>query len=50
MDQFNDELRNNYLDAESVAPAGGVPDTGNGYFSQRLSYANWYMFNNWQRV
>ena len=32
------------------ASKGGYPDTGNGYYSQRLSYKDWYEFNNWQRA
>ena len=31
------------------APMGGNPDDGNGYFSRKLSYADWYEFNNYQR-
>lgn len=29
---------------------GGYPDTGNGYYSKNLSYAQWYEFNNAQRA
>ena len=31
-------------------PAHGYPDTGNGRYSIDLSYAEWFTFNNWQRV
>ena len=31
-------------------PIGGSPDCGNGYFSDRLSYKKWYIFNKAQRV
>lgn len=30
--------------------AGGYPDTGNGFYSQKLSYKDWYEFNVLQRV
>jgi hypothetical protein len=29
---------------------GGYPDTGNGRYSQKLSYKDWYTFNVLQRV
>lgn len=32
------------------APALGYPDTGNGRYSNDLSYADWFSFNNFQRV
>ncbi len=31
-------------------PPIGFPDMGNGYYSKKLSYADWYRFNNAQRV
>ena len=31
-------------------PTGGYPDQGNGRFSDKLTYAEWYDFNNAQRV
>lgn len=31
-------------------PKGGYPDTGNGYYSRNLTYAQWYEFNNAQRA
>lgn len=31
-------------------PGNGYPDSGNGRYSMDLSYAEWYSFNNWQRV
>ena len=31
-------------------PALGYPDMGNGRYSADLSYAEWFSFNNWQRV
>ena len=32
------------------ATVGGYPDTGNGYYADKLSYKDWYVFNNWQRA
>mmetsp|Transcript_83530 Transcript_83530/g.97667 ORF Transcript_83530/g.97667 Transcript_83530/m.97667 type:complete len:175 (+) Transcript_83530:39-563(+) len=32
------------------APNGGYPDMGNGRYAQKLSYEQWYDFNNAQRV
>jgi len=29
---------------------GGFPDTGNGWYSKKLSYKDWYDFNNAQRA
>ena len=34
----------------SAAPKGGYPDMGNGRYSERLSYEQWFHFNNAQRV
>jgi len=31
-------------------PKGGYPDMGNGRYAERLSYKDWYIFNNAQRV
>ena len=33
----------------SKSPEFGYPDMGNGYFSKRLPYADWYRMNNAQR-
>ena len=47
MSQFNDM----HQEAFGTEPsAGGYPDSGNGYYSQKLSYKDWYEFNNWQRA
>ena len=35
---------------DTAAPPIGFPDMGNGYFSKKLSYADWFHFNNAQRV
>ena len=32
------------------ATVGGYPDTGNGFYSDKLSYKDWFIFNNWQRA
>ena len=32
------------------APKGGYPDSGNGFYANKLSYAHWYELNNWQRA
>ena len=47
MSQFNEEHQKAF---GTDAPVGGHPDEGNGYYAQRLSYADWYVFNNWQRT
>ena len=31
-------------------PKQGYPDSGSGIFSRLLSYADWYTFNNYQRM
>ena len=48
MSQFDKE----WCDAfptHTCAPRGGSPDDGNGYFSQRLSYKDWFIVNKIQR-
>ena len=47
MDQFNDEHQAAF---GTNAGVGGLPDSGNGYYSAKLSYKDWYDFNNWQRA
>ena len=47
MSQFDDHHLNHF---GSKAPIGGYPDDGNGYYSRKLSYKDWYVFNNWQRA
>ena len=32
------------------APVGGLPDSGCGYYADKLAYKDWYTFNNWQRA
>ena len=45
---FETEHRNET--GEKVAPKGGYPDMGCGVYSSKLSYADWYKFNNAQRA
>ena len=47
MSQFNEEHQKAF---GTDAPIGGHPDDGNGYYAQKLSYGDWYVFNNWQRT
>lgn len=49
MQQFEREHREAFPEDEAAPPIG-FPDMGNGYFSKHLSYADWYKFNNAQRV
>ena len=42
LEQFED-------DHGGKPPGGGYPDHGNGHFSQKLSYKDWYEFNLAQR-
>ena len=47
MAQFNDI----HQEAFGTEPSAlGYPDNGNGYYAQKLSYKDWYEFNNWQRA
>ena len=47
MSQFNEEHQAAF---GSDAPVGGLPDDGNGYYASKLSYGDWFTFNNWQRA
>ena len=47
MQQFN-ELHQEAFGTD-ISP-GGYPDTGNGFYADKLSYKDWYTFNNWQRA
>uniref|UniRef100_A0A7S3SFH0 Uncharacterized protein n=1 Tax=Strombidinopsis acuminata TaxID=141414 RepID=A0A7S3SFH0_9SPIT len=42
MKQFADE--HEAATGEKVAPAGGQPDYGSGYFGNKLTYEQWYNF------
>jgi len=44
-----DEIHKQAFGVEK-APDLGYPDTGNGWYSQQLSYKEWYEFNNAQRI
>ena len=55
---FNEEFMSKNFKEEHVkafpndlkAPKGGYPDNGNGYYSEKLSYKDWFEFNLAQRV
>ena len=49
MTGFEGEHRDAFL-GETPLPDLGFPDTGNGYFSKKISYKEWYEFNNAQRA
>lgn len=48
MERNFNEVHRHELGAD--APRGGYPDMGNGRYSERLTYAEWYEFNNAQRA
>ena len=48
MEQFDAEHRAAFPNHEQ-APKFGYPDTGNGYYSKKLPYADWFKMNNGQR-
>ncbi len=52
MSQFMDEHReaHAHLTEPVLEPVNGYPDMGNGRFSEKLTYKEWYEFNNAQRV
>ena len=45
MRQF-DEIHKKAFPGKTKAPEFGYPDTGNGYFSKKLPYADWFKMNN----
>lgn len=53
---FSDEFMEKHFGEEhwrtfgEKPPKEGYPDTGNGRYSEHLSYADWYAFNNRQRA
>ncbi len=54
---FSEEFMKSNFEAEHQAafpgqkvPKGGFPDSGNGRYSQKLTYEQWYTFNNAQRT
>ena len=47
MSQFDQEHQEAF---GSPATVGGYPDTGNGCYADKLSYKDWFIFNNWQRA
>merc|ERR1712156_322150 len=48
MEQFDEDHRAAFP-GQKAAPEFGYPDTGNGYYSKRLPYADWFRMNNAQR-
>lgn len=50
MEQFRTEHTQAFPEDDGVLPPIGFPDTGNGWFSKKLSYKDWFEFNNAQRV
>lgn len=52
MQQFWQEHKDAFPDAtlESFEKSIGFPDMGSGVFAKKLSYADWFRFNNAQRV
>lgn len=49
MQQFEAEHKAAFPE-DTTTPPIGFPDMGNGYFSKKLEYKDWYRFNNAQRV
>eukprot|EP00356_Strombidium_inclinatum_P007420 CAMPEP_0170493612 /NCGR_PEP_ID=MMETSP0208-20121228/14176_1 /TAXON_ID=197538 /ORGANISM="Strombidium inclinatum, Strain S3" /LENGTH=130 /DNA_ID=CAMNT_0010769563 /DNA_START=89 /DNA_END=477 /DNA_ORIENTATION=- len=49
MEQFQAEHKATIGDKYKIGK-GGYPDNGSGYYAQKLTYAKWLDFNNWQRV
>ena len=49
MSQFTEEHALAFGGAATV-PKMGYPDCGDGYYSKKLSYANWFKMNNGQRA
>ena len=44
-----DELHKKTMPQSAKAPEFGYPDTGNGYYSKRLPYPEWFKMGNAQR-
>ena len=47
--QFQQEHQANF-GADTLPTQGGFPDTGNGWYADKLEYKQWYEFNNAMRV
>eukprot|EP00347_Sterkiella_histriomuscorum_P010759 403375027 len=45
-----DEVHQEAFGKDKKTPQWGYPDTGNGWFAQKLPYKDWYEFNCAQRV
>ena len=48
MSQF-DKIHNAAFPDQPKAPEFGYPDSGNGYYSKKLPYSDWFNMNNAQR-
>ena len=49
MKQF-DDMHSQAFPKQKSAPKGGLPDCGNGRFAEKMSYKDWFIMNNGQRV
>ena len=45
-----DDVHRKAFGATSKVPKMGYPDCGDGYYSKKLTYANWFKMNNGQRA
>jgi len=50
MEQFRSEHSEAFPEDRGELPPIGFPDSGNGRFAKKLSYMDWFEFNNAQRV
>ena len=50
MSNFFDDHKNMSDDAVPTCMPGGFPDSGNGFYSDKLEYKQWYELNNGIRV
>ena len=49
--EFMEQFTEKHDDAfKAVPPKSGYPDDGNGFYSEQLSYLDWYKMNNAQRT
>ena len=49
MEQF-DEMHREAFPGQDASPKYGYPDSGNGFYSKKLPYADWFNMNNGQRA
>ncbi|KRX05346.1 hypothetical protein PPERSA_00647 [Pseudocohnilembus persalinus] len=50
MEKNFEEIHKKEIGQDEKIPSLGYPDMGNGFYSQKLSYKDWYDFNNTQRI